>query len=92
MGIFIALAIGILTGVYAPKLVHKTEKVVVEEVSAGYIKISDVKCPVCLLHKQKSKSMVIDIKDDLGTRATEYRCTRGHEWTVIVTREDEAKK
>ena len=89
MGIFIAFALGVLSAVYAPKLAHKTEKAAVEEASAGYIKISDVKCPVCLLHKQKSRSMVIDIKDDLGTRATEYRCTRGHEWTVVVTKEDE---
>ena len=92
MGIFIAFALGIITAVMAPKLVKQGQDKVVATLGPGYVKIADVRCPSCLAVGLKSHAMVIDIKDDLQRCETSYRCTRGHEWTVIVTKENESSK
>ena len=92
MGILVAFALGIITTIMAPKLVKQGQDGVTSTLGPGYVKIADVRCPSCLAVGLKSHAMVIDEKDDLQRRETEYRCTRGHEWTVIVPKENESSK
>ncbi len=92
MGIFLAFLIGIGAGVMVPKMRASVEKKAddkIETVAGNYLPISKVKCPTCLMGDQKSHSMVINELDDLQTTRTEYRCTRGHEWTVIVEKTED---